>query len=145
MAIFKKIVKPWQTYCTLIFIGMVGGGILGAIGLAAGADYGGNYGCPALIESVFGLGYEGCGLFFALMGSIIGVIITVMLAAKYGKSNKRMILIGFILLFSLPLVVSIPDIENFIFAFSVIIMFAFLSLIPAVIIVLFLSWRKGLK
>ena len=57
---------------------------LGVIGLLWGATYGGNNGC---FEFMGMLGYESCGLFFALIGVLAGLLIGLLLIRLYAKKN----------------------------------------------------------
>ncbi len=48
--------------------------IFGIVGLIIGATIGGNYGCLAIIDSIFNMkGYESCGMFFSLIAMILAI------------------------------------------------------------------------
>lgn len=59
---------------------------LGLFGVAAGATFGGNYGC---IEYSGVSGYEACGLLFGQIGLGIAIIVSVVALIKSYKKIKQ--------------------------------------------------------
>lgn len=60
--------------------------IFGIIGLVIGATIGGNYGCLAIIDSIFNMrGYESCGMFFSLVSMIFAIGLAIYVNIQISK------------------------------------------------------------
>jgi len=85
--------------------GIFGGTVLGITGFLTMVNYGGNYGCWAAIDALFGTaGYESCGSFGALVGEFLGVIIGIIVLSllkmkRYGQAAIYLLASAFIVPF----------------------------------------------
>lgn len=133
--------------------GIFGGTILGIAGFLAMMTYGGNYGCWAFIDSLFGTaGYESCGSFGSIAGVIIGVITAIAILNKVKISNYSVVAMyllfgAFILPFLYGLIMFWPPFEDgdMLLVPPVILFFMIASIIPTALITGVIHWRKFLK
>jgi hypothetical protein len=129
-------------YFTETFAGVVGGSIFGMLGLIPGMNYPSI--CPKIIDTIFGTqGYESCGSFTALIGILIGIIITIFAIRKLKQSNKVKNIISIVLLIVIPylLVIIGMGIEDILVVPPVILIFVLLSIIPSLIITFLMNWK----
>ncbi|MFA7314409.1 MAG: hypothetical protein WC025_00560 [Candidatus Magasanikbacteria bacterium] len=132
--------------------GIFGGTILGITGLLTMMNYGGNHGCWAFIDYLFGTaGYESCGSFGSIAGIIIGTILGITVISKVKISNYSKVAIyllfgAFILPFIYGVIMFWPPFEDgdLLIVPPAILGFIIASIIPSVIITGAINWRKFL-
>ena len=130
--------------------GIFGGTILGIAGFLSMMNYGGNYGCWAFIDSLFGTaGYESCGSFGSIAGLIIGAIIGIAVLSKitilrYSKVAICLLIGAFVLPFLYGTIMFWPPFEDgdLLIVPPVIIGFMVASIIPSAVITGTINWRK---
>ncbi len=123
--------------------GVFGGTILGIAGFLVLMNYGGNSGCWAFIDSLFGMaGYESCGSFGAiagiLVGSIIGIaVLSRMKIVKYSKVAISLFLGSFLLPFLYGVIIFWPPLgdSDLLLVPYVVLVFMLFSVIPSLMIV----------
>ncbi len=130
--------------CELI-AGIISGTLIGIFSFLFGMMYGGNYGCFTFIDKMLGLqGYESCGFFGLILGTLIGSLLSVFLLHRSSfqkESYQKISVISIILIIVIPLIIasilglpfnSIP---------SGLINFFRFSIIPSVLITLLLNLK----
>ena len=133
--------------------GIFGGTILGIAGFLTMMNYGGNYGCWASIDSLFGTaGYESCGSFGSIAGLIIGSLVGIAVISKvkilhYSKVAIYLLFGSFILPFFYGVIMFWPPLEDgdLLIVPPVVLGFMVASLIPSVVITAAINWRKFLR
>jgi|GEM_PF-1508485 hypothetical protein len=135
-----------------LIAGTLGGVILGVIILIPMASYGGNYGCWAPIDSVFGTrGYESCGAFGAITGILIGSIIGITIATKVSKKTLKSLrnilglLAGILVLPPFLYGIFKLNFKGSILIPLIILATMLVSAIPSLIIIGIINWRKRSK
>lgn len=132
--------------------GIFGGTILGIAGFLTSADYGGNHGCFALIDSIYNLvGYESCGAFGTHLGLFLGALIGVLVVKKvkkysFGKMTAWLFAGAFVLpcLYGMILFPPFGNNDYYIVPFTAGLFMVF-SAIPSIIFVLLSNWRMFFK
>lgn len=145
--------------------GVFGGMMLGIAGFINLTNYGGNYGCAAWIDNLFGTrGYESCGSFGALSGVLLGSILGILIITKIKRSADQYKKIGIRMAFAtiiLPLLYAViifwpPFVRSensgnlledydFLIAIPITIIFILLSIVPSGLITAALQWREIFK
>lgn len=130
--------------------GIFGGTIFGIAAFLTMINYGGNYGCWAIIDSIFGTaGYESCGSFGAITGMITGAIVSLVLISRvkiinYSKVATYLLLWSFVLPFLYGVVTFWPPFQDadMLIVPPFILIFMLFSAIPSLTITGIMHWLK---
>ncbi len=144
---FKNI--NWRKIVSELILGSVVGTLLGIFGFLALMIYGGNYGCFYVIDKVFGgQGYESCGLFGLISGILIGSLVSVVLLHRSSfqkESYEKISVISIISIIVIPLIIASVIGLPWVSISLGLIKFLGYSLIPSLLITLFLNRKIFLR